>query len=133
MLRHKICKNNQPFEQILLTDNIIYVRFRNCFIRNIKNCVCDVVWRLIGLSFFCVFIFVSYQKQEPSDLLRLITITLSLVCASSSYVFMTGVYFRVPLHYAPHSVELLILMTNYCNSYIRYKLLNICQNDRLVK
>lgn len=58
------------------------------FIRNIKNCVCDVVWRLIGLSFFCVFIFVSYQKQEPSDLLRLITITLSAWCVLRQVMFL---------------------------------------------
>lgn len=129
MLRHKICKNNQTFEQMLLTDNIIYVRFRNCFIRNIKNCVCDVVWRLIGLSFFCVFIFVSYQKQEPSDLLRLITITLSAWCVLRQVMFLWQECIFV-YHYI---MLLTILMTNYCNSYIRYKLLNICQNDRLVK
>lgn len=26
------------------------------FIRNIKNCVCDVVWRFIGLSFLCIYL-----------------------------------------------------------------------------
>lgn len=129
MLRHKICKNNQPFEQILLTDNIIYVRFRNCFYWEYQElCLC------CSLTFyrsviFCVFIFVSYQKQEPSDLLRLITITLSAWCVLRQVMFLWQECIFV-YHYI---MLLTILMTNYCNSYISYKLLNICQNDRLVK